>query len=97
MEKRALTSSDPTESGDVQLPVGQCASLACLLEVNAPKPGNVHRGADFEGLSLNDFGVSAVAIGAAMEAAARNPVGETGLRAIRATRRLANTIWKVEK
>ena len=49
--------------------IGQCATLACLLEVAAPKPGNVHRGADFEDMSLYDFQWSAVAIAPAMECA----------------------------
>ena len=62
---------------------GQCATLACLLEVTAPKPGNVHRGADFEDTSLNDFVASAVALGPVMEQAER--VGATVLQAVRAT------------
>ena len=52
--------------------IGQCATLACILEVAAPKPGNVHRGSDFDDVGLNDFLVSAVAIGPAMEAAAES-------------------------
>ena len=65
------------------LTTGQCATLACLLEVTAPKPGNVHRGADFEDTSLNDFVASAVALGPVMELAER--VGATVLQAVRAT------------
>ncbi|MEE3219413.1 MAG: triphosphoribosyl-dephospho-CoA synthase, partial [Planctomycetota bacterium] len=42
--------------------IGQCATLACLWEVTIPKPGNVHRGADFEDLTFADFLASAVAI-----------------------------------
>ena len=34
------------------LSIGQCASLACLLEATAPKVGNVHRGTDFENLTF---------------------------------------------
>lgn len=45
------------------LSLAQCATLACLLEVSAPKPGNVHRGADFEDLTYFDFIVSAAMIG----------------------------------
>lgn len=76
-----------------ELSVGQCATLACLLEVTAPKPGNVHRGADFDDMTLMDFVVSATAIGPAMDAAVEIGVGETVLRAIRATRQMvdANT------
>ncbi len=67
------------------LSIGQCATLACLLEVAAPKPGNVHRGADFEDLTFGDFLVSATAIAPAMEAASRRGVGPTVLAAIQAT------------
>lgn len=67
------------------LRIGQCATLACLLEVTAPKPGNVHRGADFDDLSFTDLVVSAVAIGPAMEDAVRQPLGKTVLDAVRAT------------
>ena len=75
------------------LSIGQCATLGCLLEATAPKPGNVHRGADFQDMSFTDFAVSAVAIGPAMDAAAERGGGRTVLDAVRATRRLtqANT------
>src|SRR5688500_6517317 len=73
------------------LSLGQCATLACLLEVTAPKAGNVHRGADFEDLTLHDFAVSAVAIAPAMDRAATAGVGRTVLAAITATRRLVQT------
>src|SRR5687767_2981004 len=75
----------------VELGIGQCATLACLLEATAPKPGNVHRGADFEDLSFFDLAISAVAIGPAMESAVGRPLGETVLRAVQCTRRLVST------
>jgi triphosphoribosyl-dephospho-CoA synthase len=83
----------PKESrGDAeQLSIGQCATLACLLEAIATKPGNVHRGADFEDLTFTDFAVSAAAIGPVMRAAAEVGVGETVLAAVQATRRLVET------
>ena len=74
--------------GSLGLTIGQCANLACLLEANAPKPGNVHRGADFEDVSFTDFAVSAAAIAPAMDAAIDRGVGPTVLDATRATRRL---------
>ncbi len=74
-----------------RLSTGQCATLACLLEVAAPKPGNVHRGADFEDLRLEDFLASAVAIGPVMERAAAQPVGTTVLEAVRDTREAVGT------
>lgn len=68
------------------LSIGQCATLACLLEATAPKVGNVHRGADFEDLSFADFAVSAALIAPAMDAAAATGVGSAVLDAIVATR-----------
>jgi triphosphoribosyl-dephospho-CoA synthase len=72
--------------------VAQQAALACLLEVTAPKPGNVHRGADFEGLTYLDFAASAVAIGPALaQAAAGGRLGACVHAAIDATRRTVGT------
>ncbi len=73
------------------LSVGQCATLACLLEATAPKVGNVHRGADFDDLTFHDFSTSAVAIAPAMEAAAERGIGRTVLDAIAATRSVVDT------
>ena len=39
--------------------LGACATLACLWEATAPKPGNVYRGADFDDLTYADFLTSA--------------------------------------
>ena len=74
-----------------RLGIGQCATLACLLELGAPKPGNVHRGADFDDATLNDFAASAVAIGPVLEEAVSKPLGETVLRCIEATQRVTAT------
>jgi triphosphoribosyl-dephospho-CoA synthase len=71
--------------------IGQCATLACLLEATAPKVGNVHRGADFEDLTFTDFLASAVAIGPVMEEAQTAGVGRTVLDAVEATRQIAGT------
>lgn len=73
------------------LSLGQCATLACLLEVITPKAGNVHRGADFEDLTLKDFAVSAAVIGPAIESAATHGVGHAALAAIRATQQSVGT------
>ncbi len=73
------------------LPTGACATLACLLEVCAAKPGNVYRGADFEDLTFADFLVSAVVIGPAMENASSQSVGRTVLAAVQATRAAVRT------
>lgn len=85
-----MSTEQPRHNGTMS--VGQCATLACLLEATIPKPGNVHRGADFEDLSFTDFVAAAVAIGPAMEEVATGaPVGETVLDAIVATRKVVRT------
>jgi len=71
--------------------IGQCATLACMLEATAPKPGNVHRGADFEDLTYPDMLLAAVAIGPAMEAASEHRVGATVLAAVQATQAAIGT------
>jgi triphosphoribosyl-dephospho-CoA synthase len=59
--------------------------LACLLEVSAPKPGNVSPGRHFADLAYEDFLTSAVAIGPAFTRVADRSVGETVREAIDAT------------
>jgi triphosphoribosyl-dephospho-CoA synthase len=71
-----------------QLSTGQLATLACLLEATAAKPGNVHPSAAFAEMTYLDFALSAVAIAPAMEAAASAPLGQTVLAAVSATRQL---------
>jgi triphosphoribosyl-dephospho-CoA synthase len=69
----------------------QCVTLACLLEVTAPKPGNVHRGADFDDLTLTDFLVSGAVIGPLLEQATTLGVGQAMLEAARSTRQIVGT------
>jgi triphosphoribosyl-dephospho-CoA synthase len=71
--------------------LGQCATLACVLEATAPKVGNVHRSADFEELTFHDFLASAVAIAPIIEAAPQAGVGRTALDSIVATRHVVST------
>jgi triphosphoribosyl-dephospho-CoA synthase len=71
--------------------VGQCATLACVLEATAPKPGNVHRGADFEDLTYPDLVLSGIAIGPEMDRAGQRSLGETVLAAMQATKRVVAT------
>lgn len=68
------------------LTIGQCATLASIMEATAPKPGNVHRGADFEDASYPDFIVAATLIAPLLDAAVEVPLGQTILAAIVATR-----------
>ncbi len=60
-----------------RLSIGQCATLACILEATARKPGNVHPRADFSDLSYPRFVVCAVAIGPIMNTARMYGVGPT--------------------
>jgi triphosphoribosyl-dephospho-CoA synthase len=71
--------------------VARLVQTACLLEVSAPKPGNVSRGRDFEDAHFEDFLSSAAAIGPAFARAAHATVGEIALGAIEATRRVVGT------
>jgi triphosphoribosyl-dephospho-CoA synthase len=68
-----------------QVNVGLAAQLACLLEVSAPKPGNVSPGRHFADVRYEDFLASALAIGAPMGAAGEHSVGETARQAVEAT------------
>ncbi|MFV2065964.1 MAG: triphosphoribosyl-dephospho-CoA synthase [Pirellulales bacterium] len=75
----------------VCLTTGQCAALACLLEVSAPKPGNVWRGADFADMTFLDLAVSGVALVPVIDRATERPVGETILAAVEAMRASVGT------
>ena len=63
--------------------IASAAQLACLLEVSAPKPGNVSPGRHFPDARYEDFLASAAAIGPAF--AADLPLGASIHAAIRAT------------
>lgn len=71
--------------------IGRLASLACLLEVSAPKPGNVHRGADFADVTFEDFLISAEILGNTIDQNAEQGIGETILAAVEATRAVVRT------
>lgn len=74
-----------------RLSVGSCATLACLLEISAPKPGNVHRDADFEDMTFLDFVISAAVSGPVLEEARQIGVGATILHAVQVTRAAVGT------
>jgi triphosphoribosyl-dephospho-CoA synthase len=65
--------------------VAALAQLACLLEVSAPKPGNVSPGRHFADLTYEDFLTSAVAIGPTLARVADQPLGETIRQAVEVT------------
>ncbi len=67
--------------------VAAAAQLACLLEVSAPKPGNVSPFASFRDVAYEDFLASAAAIGPALGGAGARPLGATIRAAIEATAR----------
>jgi len=67
--------------------IAAAAQLACLLEVSAPKPGNVSPERHFHDTRYEDFLASAVAIGPALAAAGERPLGATIRAAIEATSR----------
>jgi triphosphoribosyl-dephospho-CoA synthase len=78
------------------LSLGLSAQLACLWEVTARKPGNVHRYRDFEDVGYHDFLLSAVALGDVMHTAPVVALGQGGvgaviLQAVQATRCFVHT------
>lgn len=73
------------------LSIGQCAALASVIEATVPKPGNVHRGADFEDVTYPDFVLSAIAIGPVFDRADEMPLGELVHAAIAATHQLVGS------
>ena len=60
--------------------------LACLLEVSARKPGNVHPAASFADCTWQTFADSADAVADVMDRATAQPLGETIYQAVAATR-----------
>ena len=67
--------------------VAAAGQLACLLEVSAPKPGNVSPERHFHDTRYEDFLASAVAIGPALAGAGQHPLGVTIRSAVDATLR----------
>ncbi|MBI3837894.1 MAG: triphosphoribosyl-dephospho-CoA synthase [Planctomycetia bacterium] len=74
-----------TSPESASMATGLCATLACVMEATAPKPGNIHRGADFEDASYPDFVVAAAVIGPIVELAADRALGQTVFEAVKAT------------
>src|SRR4051794_29119957 len=82
----------PPAQNSPPLAVGPAATLACLYEASACKPGNVHPGARFdESTTYAAFVASAVVIGPIMSRAPILGVGQTVLQSVRATRQAVNT------
>lgn len=68
------------------LDVAAAAQLACLLEVSAPKPGNVSPNDAFADVAYEHFLASAAAIGRPLGAAGDVALGRTINRCVQATR-----------
>lgn len=83
--------SHMTSAAIVPLSPGRLAQLACILELMAPKPGNVHRYRDLSDLRLADFLASALAIAEPLDRAATDGVGRSVEQAIAATRSIVAT------
>ncbi len=85
--------SRPTRGSGTEerLSAGRLAELACLLEVTARKPGNVHRFADLHGLHFVDFLASATAIVDPLDRAGSEGIGATVLECVQATRSVVST------
>jgi triphosphoribosyl-dephospho-CoA synthase len=71
--------------------IAQLAQMACIWEACAPKPGNVNRAHDFSDTSLEDFLLSAMAIGPVFENAAQLEIGKMIWQAVLETRRWVKT------
>lgn len=71
--------------------IGQMATWACLLEVQAAKVGNVHPGQSFHDLSWLDFAIAAIAIGPVFEQAQQLTLGQLILKAAEATKQVTST------
>ena len=71
---------------DFSWEIAWAAQAACILEADAPKVGNVNRRRDFSDCCLEDFHLSALAIGKPLGQVKKQGIGQTVHRAIRATR-----------
>ena len=71
--------------------IGVLVQTACLWEVTARKPGNVHRYQDFSDLTYLDFALSAAAIAPVLGQAQTRRIGTTVLACIASTRRVVQT------
>ena len=67
--------------------IALAAEIACLLEVSAPKPGNVTRLADFSDARYLDFLASAAIMGLVLRKATRASTGSLILEAVQETAR----------
>jgi len=83
--------SHEISDGEFDWEIALAAQTACVLEVDAPKPGNVNRYYDFDDATIEDFHLSALAIGRPFGYIRDQGVGKTVLEAVKETRRLVST------
>ena len=88
---RSGGSLDPPSGMWAPADISVAAQLACLLEVSAPKPGNVSPGRHFVDVRYEDFLASSVVIGGPLARAGTQSVGVTVRLAIEATARWARS------
>lgn len=88
---RSRTNGTDSFPDEVSFSLAQLITLACVLEATAPKPGNVHRGADFDDTTYIDFLAAAIASGPALAEGTEMGVGKAILNATRATRRTCDS------
>lgn len=80
-------------AGALAIRIGQCVEAACVMEVLAPKAGNVSPGRswNFHDLNVGSFIKSARAIRPVFERAGKQAVGEIVFESVRATRNVVST------
>jgi triphosphoribosyl-dephospho-CoA synthase len=71
--------------------IATSATLACIWEATAAKPGNVYRGGDFEDVTYADFLTSAVVLGPKLALVPARGVGYAILESIRAIHNAVGT------
>lgn len=71
--------------------ISTAATLACIWEATAAKPGNIYRGADFEDATYADFLTSAAVLGPKIALAPTHGVGYAILESVRAIRESVGT------
>ncbi|HEX5107652.1 MAG TPA: triphosphoribosyl-dephospho-CoA synthase [Vicinamibacterales bacterium] len=80
-----MTAGEEQSRSPADAQIVSAAQLACLLEVTAPKPGNVSPGRHFADARFEDFLASAAAIGPPLVDAPSRPLGLTIRLAVEAT------------
>lgn len=71
--------------------IGMCAQAACILDVTAFKPGNVHIMCGYADMTATDFLLSGAAIAPVLDQGPFRRIGDSILACIRATRAVTTT------